>query len=120
MLTTLGCFFCVSSAFAMDVSPNIFLAAGPATPAYFENLQKVQQALKTVSTAAMGEFKFNGAQVNAKDQKVTYFFHHYEGVMSDKTCWSQVSFQTDLSQQATVGPQFGQVRAELVCHSNQD
>ncbi len=120
MLSVLASLLFVSSAFAMDVNPNIYMAAGPATKAYFENLQKVQQAVKEVSSASLGEFQFNGAKVNAKAQVVTYFFHRYEGQASGKTCWSQLSFNVVLTQQASMGPQFEQVRAELACHSDQD
>lgn len=120
MLAALMSLLFGNSAFAMTVNPNIYMAAGPATKSYFENLQKVQQAVNAVSSASLGEFQFNGAQVNFEDQVVTYFFHRYEGSVSGKTCWSQLSFNVVLAQQASLGPQFQQVRAELDCHSDQD
>lgn len=109
-----------ASASSVYVSPNIFLASGPATANYFVNLTKIGSEVKKVTEAEMGRLTFNGAKVDAKAGTVAYSFHRYEGDDGKQTCWSEVSFTTHKETAVGQGPTVSDVKAELSCSLNQD
>lgn len=110
----------VASASTLHVSPNIFLASGPATANYFVNLTKIGTEVKKVTQAEMGRLTFDGATVNAAAGTIDYTFHRYEGDDGKQTCWSYVKFTTTKETAVGQGPTVSNVKAELSCSLNQD